>query len=291
MKRESISRICRACGREFRSISNLDCQKCSASDHECTNCGKIFNGHTLKCQSCRRMERECSECGRAFKGTTNRCNKCRSIKQECRKCSKEFTGLGRLCPQCGSIERVCVDCGKTFTGHTFKCSDCRKSDRICVKCNTSFQGHGYVCKRCTVVERTCPACGKTFESTNIYCPTCYYRNNPEISKRQQSIRRALKFNTAVFYIPREIYRQIQSSGPCVYCGEPAQTVDHITPLARGGYEIERNLVPACKPCNSSKRDRMLAEWDQARVRHALSVSWQVWAEYERQRAGDYDVPA
>jgi 5-methylcytosine-specific restriction endonuclease McrA len=43
---------------------------------------------------------------------------------------------------------------------------------------------------------------------------------------------------------------------CAYCGEPKKlTVDHITPLSKGGRHTARNVAPACKSCNSAKRDR------------------------------------
>lgn len=48
---------------------------------------------------------------------------------------------------------------------------------------------------------------------------------------------------------------------CFYCAErPCETVDHVVPLIRGGSNYEGNLVPACRPCNSSKRDLLLIEW-------------------------------
>lgn len=40
---------------------------------------------------------------------------------------------------------------------------------------------------------------------------------------------------------------------CRYCGGPATTVDHVDPVVRGGDPFdERNLVAACKSCNSRK---------------------------------------
>lgn len=41
---------------------------------------------------------------------------------------------------------------------------------------------------------------------------------------------------------------------CAYCGSGGPlTVDHVTPLSRGGLHTVSNVVPACKPCNSSKK--------------------------------------
>lgn len=50
--------------------------------------------------------------------------------------------------------------------------------------------------------------------------------------------------------------------PCAYCGATETiTIDHIMPLSRGGKHEAENLAPACLPCNSSKCNRLLSEWD------------------------------
>ena len=48
---------------------------------------------------------------------------------------------------------------------------------------------------------------------------------------------------------------------CRYCGSVDDlTIDHVTPLARGGSNDLANLVVACRSCNSSKGARALEEW-------------------------------
>jgi len=43
---------------------------------------------------------------------------------------------------------------------------------------------------------------------------------------------------------------------CVYCGQDANTVDHIVPIKSGGDPIAlENMVACCKRCNSSKGSR------------------------------------
>jgi len=39
---------------------------------------------------------------------------------------------------------------------------------------------------------------------------------------------------------------------CVYCGAPAEEVDHVIPRQIGGHNYPSNLVAACKTCNYYK---------------------------------------
>ena len=47
---------------------------------------------------------------------------------------------------------------------------------------------------------------------------------------------------------------------CVYCGKPANAVDHLIPKSKGGLDKNWNLVPCCKSCNSSRKDKDLADF-------------------------------
>lgn len=42
-----------------------------------------------------------------------------------------------------------------------------------------------------------------------------------------------------------------------YCGRAGTTLDHVVPIIRGGGHDEDNLVVACRPCNSRKKDKPL----------------------------------
>lgn len=42
------------------------------------------------------------------------------------------------------------------------------------------------------------------------------------------------------------------SSVCCYCGEKADSADHVIPTSAGGPDILGNIVPACKSCNMAK---------------------------------------
>lgn len=56
------------------------------------------------------------------------------------------------------------------------------------------------------------------------------------------------------------YISIILDDPCVYCGGPSGTVDHIQPISKGGLGDWDNLAPACHSCNSGKCDRDLLQF-------------------------------
>lgn len=41
--------------------------------------------------------------------------------------------------------------------------------------------------------------------------------------------------------------------PCVYCGDEARELDHITPRSGGGAGDWLNLAPVCRRCNAQKK--------------------------------------
>ena len=62
------------------------------------------------------------------------------------------------------------------------------------------------------------------------------------------------------------WRNRIATGRCHYCGTrcaPAElTLDHVVPLVRGGRSTRGNCVPACKECNTRKRDLLPTEWQE-----------------------------
>ena len=62
------------------------------------------------------------------------------------------------------------------------------------------------------------------------------------------------------------WRNRIATGLCHYCGVHFAagdlTLDHVLPLARGGRSTRGNCVPACKECNTRKRDLLPTEWQE-----------------------------
>lgn len=59
---------------------------------------------------------------------------------------------------------------------------------------------------------------------------------------------------------------------CVYCGDRADTADHIVPTCYGGYEAAANLVAACQPCNVIKGSKRLEPNDESEMRIRAHVA-------------------
>ena len=61
------------------------------------------------------------------------------------------------------------------------------------------------------------------------------------------------------------WKNRRASSRCYYCQQefPARelTMDHIVPLARGGFTTKSNVVPCCKECNSQKSYLLPVEWE------------------------------
>ncbi len=62
------------------------------------------------------------------------------------------------------------------------------------------------------------------------------------------------------------WKRCCAKGVCHYCGmaiKPKElTMDHVVPVSRGGKSSKGNIVPACKACNTKKKQLLPIEWDQ-----------------------------
>ncbi|AEJ92131.1 HNH endonuclease [Mycobacterium phage Optimus] len=83
-------------------------------------------------------------------------------------------------------------------------------------------------------------------------------NNPEAYRAyetRKTARRRSAYQLADFAPEQLEARWNYYGGNCWMCGEPATSIDHVKPIAKGGAHMLCNLRPACKPCNSRKGGR------------------------------------
>lgn len=150
----------------------------------------------------------------------------------------------------------CADCGELmWSGATSlpegqaRCRPCRRATppppkaapMQCVDCGTA--AHGVRCRPCFIA----------------YCKANALPRYRSGRKRYYMDRAAPGLNS---WEQRRVLLRTwqQQQRDCAYCSGPAETVDHVIPLIRGGTNYEGNLVPCCLACNVKKSDRLLIEW-------------------------------
>lgn len=84
------------------------------------------------------------------------------------------------------------------------------------------------------------------------------------SREYNTRRRCRLYGIEALSLPEETRNRVFEiyGYQCMYCGKMPRkiTVDHVLALANRGDNAITNLVPACKSCNSSKRDNYLLNW-------------------------------
>lgn len=56
------------------------------------------------------------------------------------------------------------------------------------------------------------------------------------------------------------WREEQLELGCAYCEAPADTMDHVVPISLGGPTRPENMAPACRSCNSTKKNSNPLPW-------------------------------
>lgn len=76
---------------------------------------------------------------------------------------------------------------------------------------------------------------------------------------------------------------------CVYCGGPANTIDHVIPQSKGGGTTYDNCVAACSPCNRKKDDYFLEEIGWKLNISNITPSWYLLAMYKAGKGQQRDI--
>jgi 5-methylcytosine-specific restriction endonuclease McrA len=105
-----------------------------------------------------------------------------------------------------------------------------------------------------------PALIKNRKGDHDICTACYKRSQSALRNRLRDFKDRL-FTTLVFD-EADLHAVLQLlDDPCTFCGSTENiTIEHLTPLIKGGTNVKENLAAACKSCNSRKQDRTEAEF-------------------------------
>lgn len=124
--------------------------------------------------------------------------------------------------------------------------------------------------------RTCAECaGPIPAESRRSRKFCSRRCINQMSLREKSEERNLNHHK---YMARKVAQTVgeftakdwvrlvnRHGGRCAYCGVKPESLvkEHVVPLSRGGAHSLGNILPACRPCNSSKTDKFISEWRRA----------------------------
>jgi 5-methylcytosine-specific restriction endonuclease McrA len=76
---------------------------------------------------------------------------------------------------------------------------------------------------------------------------------PLVLRLVRYVKTAFRYARTPAWSKRGVLRRDRHT--CGYCGETAQTVDHLLPQSRGGRNTWLNTVAACTRCNHRKANR------------------------------------
>ncbi len=90
----------------------------------------------------------------------------------------------------------------------------------------------------------------------------WYAANPARHHEKRHRRRAILHSVPGRFTAADWRALVARSPRCHWCGKSfiktrKPTHDHVIPLSKGGANSPENSVCACRPCNSSKRDRLI----------------------------------
>lgn len=100
--------------------------------------------------------------------------------------------------------------------------------------------------------RLCLGCGQIIGG-GTRCRRCLAVKGAEANRRGSSLHTPSWRAVRSAVLERDGY-------VCRFCGQPANTVDHVVPRHAGGTDSPNNLVAACGPCNSAKGTKSVAEF-------------------------------
>jgi hypothetical protein len=131
------------------------------------------------------------------------------------------------------------------------------STRVCRLCGRGRPASEFLAGKAKKPSSTCSACRRKLAAQHR---KRYYASLPPDKRHELTHRKRAE----TYGVNHEPYSRTEIMARwhwrCAYCDAPAEHLDHVEPLSKGGADAERNMLPACAPCNLSKGAKTLAEW-------------------------------
>lgn len=129
--------------------------------------------------------------------------------------------------------------------------------KTCTKCKETKPISAFSKDKSRKDGRTpgCRDCRKAYDQQRYGKETAYY-------KLRDANRAAARYGQSHTITKEDWSAALSAFGHrCAYCGQIGKlTIDHITPLSKGGQNHLNNIVPSCDFCNKSKHNRPLSVW-------------------------------
>ncbi len=187
-----------------------------------------------------------------------------------------FKGF-KTCNKCGQLLPLSLfDMDRSHKDlHTTICKQCKykpTTDRIGKRIRREMRKKGFhhcrMCEKWLLLENfyrahgyyknICKSCSRVYARLR-YAENISYRTERRLhahARKRMTVKPDPKVVKTIFAL---------TDGKCVYCGSPANTLDHVVPLSRGGDSEMGNLVPCCISCNSRKKAKSVFEFIDAKV--------------------------
>lgn len=237
------TRVCRVCSVE-QAIESFPLQHNGRHRTECRDCG------SKRRRAYRLAPRACAQCGQTFRPKDPKystyCTSLCGIRYQ-----QEQRWIGKTCP---SPWHDCSECGRQFYSRAAGVLTCSKVcllDRGRRARGAPSKGRTHQCRQCGRVSGW-KGNGRPPEFCSRRCG----------KKAVGQMRRARQRSVAAYPIRRHWIFE-RDGWICQLCGGPidpslvvpdpmSPTLDHVTPIARGGAHSEANLQAAHFECNWRK---------------------------------------
>lgn len=166
----------------------------------------------------------------------------------------------------------------------------RAGEKYCWRCRSWKPSTAFNVDRSKADGHTasCQSCRRKPKQLRLIRPTpaedarLRYATDPEHRFRRRQHSHSRQRSVAPLPIEGRDALLEKFNGCCAYCGGPAETWDHIVPVSQGGRTEPGNVLPACRSCNSKKKDRHVEDFIESagivistalEAELALAVSW------------------